>query len=155
MNGIRRTLVASLALLTCGRLTAALAQDAAGKVTVYKTAGCGCCNKWAEHLRAAGFEVEAIDSRNLDAERQRLGVPRTLAGCHTATVAGYAVEGHVPADQIKRLLREKPDVAGLSVPGMPIGSPGMEGPGGKDYAVLIFDRSGNAQVYATVKPVSQ
>jgi hypothetical protein len=155
MNPTRRALIVSLAVLTSGRLTAAVAQDRAGKVTLYKTAGCGCCNKWAQHLRAAGFEVDAIDSRNLDAERKRLGVPRKLAGCHTASVAGYAIEGHVPAEQIKRLLREKPDVAGLSVPGMPIGSPGMEGPGGEDYRVLIFDRSGQARVYATVEPLSQ
>ena len=110
--------------------------------------------KWIEHLRAAGFEVEAIDSRNLAAERNRIGVPSKLAGCHTSTVGAYAIEGHVPAEQIKRLLRDRPDAAGLSVPGMPIGSPGMEGPGGQDYEVLIFDRAGNASVYATEHPVS-
>jgi hypothetical protein len=154
MKLARRAFATSLALAVSGLLTGALAQSAADKITVYKTPSCGCCIKWVEHLRAAGFEVEALDSRNLVAERKRLGVPSKLAGCHTATVAGYAIEGHVPAEQIKRLLQDKPNAAGLSVPGMPIGSPGMEGPGGHDYDVLIFDRAGNTSVYATEKPLS-
>ena len=108
--------------------SSAVAQEVANRITVYKTMGCSCCIKWVEHLRAAGFQVEAIDSKNLDAQRERLGVPPKLAGCHAATVAGYAIEGHVPAEQIKRLLDQHPDVAGLSVPGMPVGSPGMAGP---------------------------
>jgi hypothetical protein len=121
-------------------------------VTVYKNAGCGCCEKWIEHLRAAGFDVQAHDAHNLDGIRSRLGVPPKLAGCHSAKVANYVVEGHVPADQIHRLLAEAPDVLGISVPGMPIGSPGMEGPGGSDYQVLSWRKDGKVQVFATVKP---
>ncbi len=125
------------------------------KVIVYKTPGCGCCIKWIEHLRAAGFEVEALNSGDLVAVRRELGVPPKLAGCHTAKVGGYVVEGHVPAAQIQRLLHEKPDVVGISVPGMPVGSPGMEGPGGSTYDVLIWDKHGRTGVFSTEQPLSR
>lgn len=153
MNRTRRALTTSLLLAASAKWTFVYAEDGPEKITVYKTAGCACCMKWVEHLRAAGFEVEAFNAKSLVAERKRLGVPKELAGCHTATVAGYVVEGHVPADQIRRLLSERPDAVGLSVPGMPVGSPGMEGPGGKDFDVVLFDRAGNASFYATVKPI--
>lgn len=121
-------------------------------VVVYKTASCGCCNGWIDHLRAAGFEVEARDTRTLMEVKMDAGVPTTLSSCHTALVDGYVVEGHVPADVVKRLLAERPDVAGIAVPGMPVGSPGMEGPGARPYEVHSFDRAGNSAVYTEVDP---
>jgi hypothetical protein len=144
-----------------GLATAALVAILAGALmgwaaepvmTVYKTPNCGCCMHWVEHLRQAGLAVEVRDAGNLDALRSRLGVPRKLAGCHTATVAGYVVEGHVPADQVLRLLKDKPDVAGISVPGMPIGSPGMEGPGGRPYPVLSWRKDGSMAVISVEQP---
>lgn len=96
-------------------------------ITVHKDPNCGCCTGWAEHLAKAGFEVKTIDTTTLDAVKKRLGVPTDLAACHTAEVDGYVVEGHVPAAALKRFLNEKPKATGLAVPGMPIGSPGMEG----------------------------
>jgi hypothetical protein len=103
------------------------------------------------HLRASGFPVETRDTRDPEAIKRQHGVPPGLASCHTALVAGYVVEGHVPADLIDRLLRERPPVAGLAVPGMPTGSPGMETPGRapERYQVLAFDRSGKSTVFAT------
>jgi hypothetical protein len=133
----------------------ASAQQSNDTITMYKTPGCGCCEKWAEHLRAAGFRVDARDAGNLNAVRKELGVPPRLAGCHTAKVGRYVVEGHVPAQQIERLLQEQPDVAGISVPGMPVGSPGMEGPGGHDYDVVSWDKAGRTRVFATVPPLSR
>ena len=121
-------------------------------MTVYKTPNCGCCIKWIEHLRQAGLNVETKDAENLDAVRKELGVPRKLAGCHTATVGGYVVEGHVPAEQVLRLLEDNPDVAGISVPGMPIGSPGMEGAGGKPYQVLSWRKDGTIEVTSVERP---
>jgi hypothetical protein len=144
-----RWLIAAL-LLSFTATSKAQADNPA--VTVYKTAGCGCCDKWIEHLRASGLAVQAHDAGNLDSIRSRLGVPPKLAGCHSAKVGRYVVEGHVPADQILRLLAEKPDVEGISVPGMPVGSPGMEGPGGSDYQVMSWRKDGTVQVFATVKP---
>ena len=146
-----------LAILTLivALIPAAPAGDGLPGITVWKSPNCGCCVKWIEHLRAAGFEVEAREAHNLNAVRAQLGVPAKLAGCHSAKVGDYLVEGHVPAEQIKRLLADKPDVAGVSVPGMPVGSPGMEGPGGKDYDVVAFDKAGNTRVFATVKPLSR
>lgn len=121
-------------------------------VTVYKSAGCGCCEAWIEHLRAAGFAVEAMNAPNLNAVRSKLGVPRKLAGCHTATVNGYVIEGHVPAEQVRRLLHEQPDVVGISVPGMPVGSPGMEGPSGRPYQVLSWRKDGSVEVVSVEQP---
>ncbi len=121
-------------------------------IVVYKTATCGCCNGWIDHLREAGFTVEARDTRELVAVKRDAGVPTQMSSCHTALVDGYVVEGHVPADVVKRLLAERPDVAGIATPGMPIGSPGMEGAGAKPYSVHSFDRTGNTAVYAEVDP---
>ena len=121
-------------------------------VVVYKTESCGCCNGWVEHLRDAGFTVDARNVRDLMSVKRDAGVPVSNASCHTALVDGYVVEGHVPAEQVKRMLSERPQVAGIAVPGMPIGSPGMEGPNAKPYDVLTFDRQGVNTVYATVDP---
>jgi hypothetical protein len=108
---------------------------------VHKNPNCDCCNRWVVHLRKAGLDV-AIDERSdLAAIRQRLGVPDDLAACHTAEMDGYVIEGHVPAAAIQRLLKERPAAIGLAVPGMPPGSPGMEGPTPRPYDVLLFDKS--------------
>jgi hypothetical protein len=121
-------------------------------VLVYKTPTCGCCNGWIEHLQAAGFTVDARDVRDIMTVKQDGGVPVSMSSCHTAIVDGYVVEGHVPAEQVKRLLAERPEVAGIAVPGMPIGSPGMEGPGAQPYEVLSFTHDGHAEVFAEVDP---
>ena len=120
-------------------------------VTVYKTPTCGCCRAWVDHLRDSGFRVETVDRVDLTMVKSANGVPERLASCHTATVGGYVVEGHVPAEDIRRLLRERPAVAGLAVPGMPVGSPGMEVPGTRAdrYDVLSFDRAGVTSVFAS------
>ncbi|MDG2049590.1 MAG: DUF411 domain-containing protein [Myxococcota bacterium] len=97
-------------------------------IQVYKTPTCGCCGNWVNHLRAAGFDVKTTDLPDLTALKRSNGVPQSMASCHTALVGGYVIEGHVPASDIRRLLKERPRVAGLAVPGMPMGSPGMEHP---------------------------
>ncbi|WP_457651430.1 DUF411 domain-containing protein [Rhodocaloribacter sp.] len=117
-------------------------------VTVYKSPTCGCCGKWTEHLRKNGFPVKTVEMPDVSPMKTRFGVPARLGSCHTAVVGGYVVEGHVPADVIRRMLSEKPDVTGLAVPGMPIGSPGMEGARPQSYDVVAFDRKGRQTVYA-------
>lgn len=118
-------------------------------VTVYKTPTCGCCGRWVEHLEASGFPVKTITLDNLGAVKAARHLPYELASCHTATVAGYTVEGHVPAEIILRLLKEKPDVAGIAVPGMPLGSPGMEmGDRKQPYQVISYTADGEQAVYA-------
>lgn len=117
-------------------------------VEVYKSPTCGCCQKWVEHMQRAGFEVEVRDVDNLGAIKQEAGIPRELASCHTAKVGGYVIEGHVPADDVKRLLSDKDFVKGLAVPGMPMGSPGMESSRSDAYSVMVFDFRGGAEEYA-------
>ncbi len=146
-DATRRRLLAALAALPfAGAL--ARAQAAGPLVTVYKTATCGCCNDWVKHLRANGFRVEAHDVEDLGAVKRRFGIPRALASCHTARAGGYRIEGHVPAREIRRLLAERPEAAGLAVPGMPLGSPGMEAGRREPYAVLLFRADGRTSVYA-------
>lgn len=115
---------------------------------VYKDPGCGCCEKWIGLMQRADFVVAARDAPDMASIKQRYHVPAALASCHTALVAGYVIEGHVPADLIQKLLREKPKVLGLSVPGMVTGSPGMEGATKDPYRVLTFDAAGKTTVYA-------
>ena len=129
-------------------LTSARALSAAPKLSVFKLAGCGCCELWSEHLRENGFEVSVSALPDLAPVRARYGVAKDFGTCHTALVEGYVIEGHVPAADIQRLLRSKLKVAGLVVPGMPAGSPGMEGPQSDPYDVLTFDRSGATRIYA-------
>ena len=122
---------------------------AAPTVVVNKTPTCGCCGLWVKHLQAAGFEVEVHDLDNLAPVKERVGVPFGKGSCHTAEVDGYFVEGHVPASDIKRLLRERPKAKGLTVPGMPAGSPGMEMGGLRDpYDTLLIRPDGTAEVFA-------
>ena len=126
--------------------------DTVASIHVYKSPTCGCCVKWVEHLEEAGFEVTVEDVNDVVAVKTAMGVPGDLGSCHTATVGDYVIEGHVPAENIKELLADAPDVAGLAVPGMPIGSPGMEGPNARPYDVLAFDEAGNRGVFARITP---
>ncbi len=145
---MRSPALPALALLLCVALAPALADDLP-EVTVYKTPSCGCCGRWIEHLQASGFAVKTITLDNLGAVKAARHLPSELAACHTATVAGYTVEGHVPADIILRLLKEQPDVAGIAVPGMPLGSPGMEMDERKlPYEVISYTADGEQAVYA-------
>lgn len=125
-----------------------LSQGHASEITVYKAATCGCCNKWVEHLERAGFTVKAHNVADVVEYKIRHGVSPELGSCHTALVDGYVIEGHVPADDIKRLLKEKPVATGLAVPAMPMGSPGMEGHRKDDYEVVLFGRDGSRKVFA-------
>ena len=132
------------------------AQEPAGAtIDVYKSPTCGCCVIWVNHLQEHGFKVTVTDVPNVTPLKQRLGIRPELSSCHTAVVGDYAIEGHVPASDIKRLLEEGPRVAGLAVPGMPLGSPGMEmrDPSRHErYEVLAFDGAGNTEVWATHGP---
>jgi hypothetical protein len=119
-------------------------------MTVYKTPTCGCCGKWVEYMRAAGFDVEVQDLNDLSAIKKKLGVPQEMSTCHTAKVGRYVLEGHVPVEPVRRLLKERPTtIIGLAVPGMPWGSPGMEVPGAQThpYSVLTFDSTGRTTVF--------
>ena len=138
-----------LAIVLAASSTTAIAA-ALPVVAVYKTPWCGCCKLWVEHLRKAGFTVEVHEVEDLEAEKDRMGVPADKRSCHTAQVAGYYVEGHVPAADIKRLLKDKPKAEGLVLPGMPMGSPGMEMPDGRTqpFAVELVDAKGQATVFA-------
>lgn len=121
-------------------------------VEMTKHPQCGCCTKWADHLRDAGFEVKVTETRKMWGVKRLAGIPKDLDSCHTATVGGYVIEGHVPAGDIKRLLANRPDVKGLSVPGMPVGSPGMEvGDRTEPYDVLSFDADGNTKVFQSYR----
>lgn len=120
------------------------------EVTVYKDPNCGCCGKWAEHMREAGFAVKEVPSAAMSRIKQQLGVPEALGSCHTAKVGNYVIEGHVPAADVKKLLADgPPQTLGLAAPGMPMGSPGMEGPYPADrYDVMRFNRDGSQAVFA-------
>ena len=124
-----------------------LAYAALPVIEVYKSASCGCCHGWVDHLRASGFIVNTHDVANPSDYREKFGMPNQLGSCHTAMVQGYVVEGHVPAAEIKRLLAERPKARGLAVPAMPLGSPGMEGPRSDPYDVLLVRMDGNYSVY--------
>lgn len=119
-------------------------------MVVYRTPTCGCCGAWIDHVRAAGFKVDARNVDNLDPVATRFGVPPAKRSCHTAEVAGYFIEGHVPAEDIDRLLAERPDARGLAVTGMPVGAPGMEVPDGRiqPYVVELIARDGTSSVFA-------
>ena len=129
---------------------AAPATAAGPQRVVYKDPSCGCCSKWVEHMKANGFAVEAHDTSGVDGIKDQASVPQAARSCHTGLVGGYAIEGHVPAEVVRRLLREHPaDIAGLAVPGMVTGSPGMEGGTPQHYDVIAFTRDGQTRVYAS------
>ena len=143
-----RTIALSLSFVLVAAL-APLAQVAT-PITVYKTPTCGCCGKWIDHMRQNGFAPKVTDLPNLSMVKQSAGVPENLQSCHTSMIGGYAIEGHVPADVVRQLLKEKPAVAGIAVPGMPLGSPGMEqGDYKEPYQVLLFDKTGKTKVFAS------
>ena len=155
----RRLALISLAGAVCAAwLPAALAQGPATtkgnrpQIEVWKDPNCGCCKDWIAHLEKNGFATTVIDQGN-NAARARLGMPQKFGSCHTALIQGYVIEGHVPAADIHRLLKEKPKALGLSVPGMPVGSPGMDGPSYDNrrdaYQVLLIQRDGSTTVFNT------
>ena len=129
--------------------TPVVAEEPLAEITVWHSPTCGCCTKWIHHLEQAGFPVRSHAQHDVAMIKHRLGLPNDLASCHTGMVDGYVIEGHVPAEDIKRLLKERPFVRGLSVPGMPIGSPGMEmGDRVDPYEVLSFDEDGKTEVFS-------
>jgi hypothetical protein len=136
---IRRILLAALFVwIVVGSSSAAEPTE----IQVYKSPTCGCCTKWVDHLRDNGFSVTVTELNDVTPIKLENGVPRRLASCHTAIVEGYIVEGHVPAADVRRLLSDRPKISGLAVPGMPVGSPGMEGPNPERYQVLSFGVGG-------------
>lgn len=135
--------LAPLALLSCA------ASATAATVAVTRSATCGCCKHWVEHMRKAGFTVTETVADDVTPTARKLGVPDALRSCHTSQIGGYVIEGHVPASDVKRLLAEKPRAVGLSVPGMVMGSPGMEhGDHKMPYDVVLFDKAGKTRVFA-------
>lgn len=146
----RRFLLKTLSGFAAAALAPLVIARTIPQVEVWKDPNCGCCKEWIDHLKANGFQVKVHDIGNAQA-RKRLGIPEQLGSCHTASISGYAIEGHVPATDIHRLLMEKPKAVGLAVPGMPVGSPGMDAPiyqGRKDpYDVLLVLKDGGTRVY--------
>ena len=147
----RRVFIGQLAAVLTMSAFGAHAEDAP-LMKVYKSPTCGCCSKWVDHMRDAGFKVETSNVRDVGVYKREYGLPPELASCHTGIVEGYVVEGHVPADDVIRMLKEKPAIKGIAVPGMPIGSPGMEGPNAQPYRVLSFGHDGTSGVFAEVDP---
>lgn len=142
-----KNIVASLLIGSLAQVS--WAASATPVIDVYKSPACGCCNKWIDHLKANGFTVRRHDTDNVEQHKDRLGVPSGYGACHTAEIGGYLIEGHVPARDIKRLLREKPRARGLAVPAMPLGSPGMEAGNRRDpYDVFLVSRNGSTRTYA-------
>jgi hypothetical protein len=120
----------------------------AADITVYKSPACGCCDRWVDYLQENGFSVTVQKRQNMQSIKQELGVQPQYQSCHSAVVDDYVIEGHVPADDIRRLLEEKPAIHGLAVPGMPMGSPGMEGPHKDPYSVISIDKEGKSAVFS-------
>jgi hypothetical protein len=157
--GISRVTIALAAIAMAGLGFGAAAQSKPAavpgqKVTVYKTSSCGCCRLWVDHMKANGFDVQAMDVSAADvrAVSKAAGLPEDGTSCHTSKVGNYVVEGHVPASDIQRLLKEKPAIAGIAAPGMPMGSPGMEQGGAKEaYDVVSFTKDGKMAVFAKHK----
>lgn len=154
---ISKTVLATLVFLVPSFTTSVVAEPPARgeseslpEMVVYHDPACGCCGKWMEHMREAGFVIRAETGNDMRLVKQQFNVPASLQSCHTAEVGGYAIEGHVPAADVKRLLAEQPDVAGIAVPGMPMGSPGMEYDGNKrqKFDVLSFDKTGETAVFS-------
>jgi|SRR5471032_838013 len=153
MRSRRLLVLASVMLASAAGFSAAGAQQksSASKVVVYKSPTCGCCKAWVEHLQANGFQVDAhdVDDARLQAIETEAGVTNDIASCHTAKIGGYVVEGHVPAADIQRMLKTRPPITGISAPGMPMGSPGMEQGSRKDpYNVMAFTKDGRRTVFA-------
>ena|SRR5688572_10210008 len=143
--------LATLGVPASAQRPAAASQRPAATVQVYKSPTCGCCANWVKHLQQHGFATQVTDTENVADIKMQHGVPARARSCHTAIVNGYVLEGHVPATDVQRLLKERPAVVGLAVPGMPIGSPGMEVPGqpAQKYDVMAFDKQGQLRVFAS------
>ena len=136
----------------CAAASSALRAQQPVMIDVYKDPTCGCCANWVGHLRKNGFAAHSEDVADINAVKAKYNVPAALRSCHTAVVSGYVIEGHVPAADVKRLLTTRPaDVVGLAVPGMPVGSPGMEGANPQAYQVLAFDKGGRSRIFATYR----
>jgi hypothetical protein len=151
-RGFLAASLAGAATLVARRVSAAVPSHldlARPPVTVYKDAACGCCKKWVEHMQSSGFSVTAHDTADMDALKDHYGVPSGVRSCHTALVGSYVIEGHVPAADVDRMLKEQPKVAGLAVPGMVTGSPGMEGFLSKSYIVLAYQKTGATTPFAS------
>ncbi|HET9292747.1 MAG TPA: DUF411 domain-containing protein [Gemmatimonadales bacterium] len=150
MQAIRFVVLVAAALGLGAAVSRAPARDGAqpAVMTVYKLASCGCCAKWVDHIKATGIQVKTIDVEDLSDVKEASGVPAPLQTCHTAVIQGYVVEGHVPGDVVQQLLRDKPAIAGVAVPGMPVGSPGMEGSPKQSYDVIAWDKAGKTRVFA-------
>lgn len=146
----RRIFMQGVLAAGLGMTLGARAKPALPVIEVYKSATCGCCTAWVDHLQANGFTVKGSNVPNPAQYREKFGIPNQLGSCHTGLVEGYAIEGHVPAQDIKRMLAERPKAKGLTVPGMPIGSPGMEveGQGSDAYDVLLVHANGGQSVYS-------
>lgn len=147
MKSVPKHFLRSLLLAFLVSTAAAWAQSAT-QVEVFKSPSCGCCGKWVEHLQQNGFRVTTRDVNDVPAARKSLGMPDRLGSCHTARIGGYVVEGHVPAADIRRLLKEKPQALGLAVPSMPPGSPGMETAKAAPYETLLVLADGSTRVFA-------
>ena len=149
-----KTLMTAAVVLAMSSLTSAQTAKGAAtkpldKVTVFRTATCGCCGKWVDHMKAAGFDVTVHVVDSIEQAPNRSRVPENLRSCHTGTAGPYALEGHIPADVVKDLLRKRPaNVDGIAVPGMPAGSPGMESPNPEPYKIIAFDRKGATSTFA-------
>ncbi len=154
--GRRSFLLGLAATAAATHLHVQAANGALPLVEVFKNPSCGCCGAWVEHLQATGFTVKVQEVPDTAVTRRQLGMPDKFGSCHTARVGGYLLEGHVPAQDVKRLLATRPEAVGLAVPGMPVGSPGMEDGGRRDtFQVLLVGRGGGARVFASypaVKP---
>lgn len=152
IRSVHGVLVAALAMSV--PILHAQQKPAAAKphMTVYKSPTCGCCTKWVEYMQANGFASDVTNMADVTPIKIKHNVPPRLASCHTTLVGGYVIEGHVPVEDVRRLLKEKPAVVGLAAPGMPAGSPGMDIPNSPPYDVLAFDKAGTTQVYASHKP---
>ncbi len=146
----RRHFLKSASALSALAVVPVLAAPKLPELEVFKSPFCGCCGSWIEYMKAAGFPVKVTAVTDTTLTRKRLGLPDRFASCHTSTIAGYVLEGHVPAAEVKRLLAMKPKALGLAVPGMPQSSPGMDAPGNKDpYQVVLVNRDGQSSVFAT------
>ena len=147
---MRRLIAAALSAGVVSGVALASQRPAPAIVEVYKSPTCGCCSKWVDHMRASGFDVRTNNVDDIDAVKAAYRVPVSVGSCHTATVSGYVLEGHVPAWDVRRLLKDKPPVIGIAVAGMPAGSPGMETPGAKPqpFNVVSFDKAGKTTIVA-------
>lgn len=137
----------SIVVVAIKPISSVFANEALPEITVYKTPTCGCCGKWVSHLESNGFKVHAVNQNDLSSIKHQLGIAPNLQSCHTAKIGNYFVEGHVPASDIKKMIATKPDIQGITVPGMPMGSPGMEGSRVDNYEVLAIHKDTSVSVF--------